>query len=175
MRFDAQETHVYSIIKRRFSLQMISDYQSDEREFFSVEQKNLRLLLNFLKNDSDTKLKNLVDILVLETRQDQKQSNFTLHYLLRSYSYPYEAVIVLPLASNGFFLSVADLFPSANWLEREIWDSYGLIPEGHPKLKRILLYKGFSGHPMQKAYPVSKAQPLIKMPFTSVTETNDDE
>ena len=57
--------------------------------------------------------------------------------------------------------SVASLWGSADWFEREVWDMYGIRFHGHPNLKRILMYEGFEGHPLRKDYPVNKRQPLI--------------
>ena len=57
--------------------------------------------------------------------------------------------------------SVSSLWASANWMEREVWDLYGISFRGHPNLKRILLYEQFHGHPLRKDYPKERRQPLF--------------
>jgi NADH-quinone oxidoreductase subunit C len=57
--------------------------------------------------------------------------------------------------------SCTDVWAAANWMEREAWDLYGIAFDGHPELRRILLYEGFQGHPLRKDYPKERRQPLI--------------
>ncbi|MBN2290233.1 MAG: NADH-quinone oxidoreductase subunit C [Candidatus Glassbacteria bacterium] len=57
--------------------------------------------------------------------------------------------------------TISDLFPNADWLEREAWDMFGIVFTGHPNLKRLLMYEPFEGHPLRRDYPINKRQPLI--------------
>jgi NADH-quinone oxidoreductase subunit C len=89
-------------------------------------------------------------------------ARFAVVYHFYSTAYKHRLRLVVPVnESDAGVDSLTSLWPGANWLEREVWDMFGISFRGHPDLKRILMYEGFEGHPLRKDYPVKKRQPLI--------------
>jgi NADH-quinone oxidoreductase subunit C len=93
-------------------------------------------------------------------------SRFTLVYHFFSTAHKHRLRLVVPVqeAADGELAeveSLTTLWPAANWLEREVWDMFGIEFRGHPDMRRILMYEEFEGHPLRKDYPVKKRQPLI--------------
>ena len=89
-------------------------------------------------------------------------SRFAVVYHFFSTIHKHRLRLVLPVDEAATEVdSLTSLWPGANWLEREIWDMFGIRFRGHPDLRRILMYEGFEGYPLRKDYPVKKRQPLI--------------
>ena len=90
------------------------------------------------------------------------ESRFAVVYHFYSTAHKHRLRLVVPVEENDAEVdSLISLWPGANWLEREVWDMFGINFTGHPDLKRILMYQEFEGHPLRKDYPVNKRQPLI--------------
>ncbi len=90
------------------------------------------------------------------------KARFVVTYHFFSLMHKHRLRLVVPLEEADAELdSVTSLWAGADWLEREVWDMFGIRFEGHPNLKRILMYEEFEGHPLRKDYPVNKRQPLI--------------
>jgi NADH-quinone oxidoreductase subunit C len=89
-------------------------------------------------------------------------ARFAVVYHFFSLALKHRLRLVVPLEENDAELdSLTPLWASADWLEREVWDMFGIRFKGHQNLKRILMYDEFVGHPLRKDYPVNKRQPLI--------------
>lgn len=89
-------------------------------------------------------------------------SRFVLVYHFFSLSLRHRLRIEVPVEEDDPEVdSLTPLWAGADWLEREVWDMFGIRFRGHPDLKRILMYEEFVGHPLRKDYPVKKRQPLI--------------
>jgi NADH-quinone oxidoreductase subunit C len=123
-------------------------------------------VLRFQRDDPETAFNALADL----TATDHRESDgcFYVVYILLSHARNCRAIIKAKIEhapgddSTPSLPSVAELWQAANWAEREVWDMFGIRFEGHPNLKRILMYEEFIGHPLRKDYPVDKRQPLIE-------------
>jgi NADH-quinone oxidoreductase subunit C len=90
------------------------------------------------------------------------QARFAVVYHFFSLKHKHRLRLVVPVEEDEAEVdSLASLWAGADWLEREVWDMFGIRFRGHPNLKRILMYEEFEGHPLRKDYPVNKRQPLI--------------
>jgi NADH-quinone oxidoreductase subunit C len=101
-----------------------------------------------------------VDYLKYPGREDGPRFDVVYHL----YSLPHNhrlRVKVRVEEDDAVVPTVVPLWPIANWLEREVWDMFGIRFDGHPDLRRLLLYEEFVGHPLRKDYPVNRRQPLI--------------
>ncbi len=90
------------------------------------------------------------------------EARFVVVYHFYSLVHKHRLRLVVPVEESEAELdSLTPLWAGADWLEREVWDMFGIRFRGHPNLKRILMYEEFEGHPLRKDYPVNKRQPLI--------------
>ncbi len=90
------------------------------------------------------------------------EARFTVVYHFYSTAHKHRLRLVVPVEESAPEVdSLTELWPAADWLEREAWDMFGIEFRGHPNLTRILMYEGFEGFPLRKDYPVNKRQPLI--------------
>ena len=107
----------------------------------------------FLKNYKDTKFKQLVDITAVDYPENEKR--FKMVYLLLSHEFNQRIIINFLIKENESVASLFKIFPSANWMEREVFDMYGINFINHPDLRRILTDYGFEGHPLRKDFPLT--------------------
>lgn len=122
----------------------------------TVNIDNLVNLLSFLKNDEFFSFDTLIDVTAIDNSELENYSaRFTVVYNLLSTSKNHRLRIFCDCASNNTVDSAVDLWPVANWLEREIFDMFGIIFLNHPDLRRILTDYGFKGFPLRKDFPVS--------------------
>ena len=107
----------------------------------------------FIKTNQDTKFRQLIDITVID--YPEKNQRFELVYLLLSHEFNQRIILKYSINENEVISSLTNIFPSANWMEREVFDMYGVSFKDHPDLRRILTDYGFEGHPLRKDFPLT--------------------
>ena len=118
-----------------------------------IEDNNLIEVMIFLKTHSSTKFKQLIDITAVDYPERDKR--FKMVYLLLSHEKNSRIKIEFDIKEGEILSSLTSIFPSANWMEREVFDMYGVEFKDHPDLRRILTDYGFEGHPLRKDFPLT--------------------
>ena len=121
--------------------------------FIDVDLENIISTILFLKTNEKCKFKQLIDITAVD--YPQRESRFKIVYLLLSHENNFRIVININVDERQSVPSVAKIFPSANWMEREVFDMYGISFKDHPDLRRILTDYGFEGYPLRKDFPLT--------------------
>ncbi len=121
--------------------------------FIDVDVKNLSSTILFLKTNDICKFKQLIDITAVD--YPSKEKRFKIIYLFLSHENNCRIVINTEIQENVSIPSISKIFPSANWMEREVFDMYGISFKDHPDLRRILTDYGFEGHPLRKDFPLT--------------------
>ena len=138
----------------------------------------LPAVLGHLKNEIERPYRMLYDLTAIdermrEHRQGQPASDFTVVYHLLSFDRNEYLRLKVPLAEGNLSLPTSTrLWPAANWYEREVWDMFGIVFDGHPHLKRILMPATWEGHPLRKDHP---ARATEMGPFRLPDEKQDAE
>ena len=116
-------------------------------------EKDLIDVVQFLKLNEKCKFRQLIDIAGVDYPEDEKR--FELVYLFLSHEYNTRIKLLIKFQLTQIINSITKIFPSANWMEREVFDMYGIKFKNHPDLRRILTDYGFKGHPLRKDFPLT--------------------
>ena len=121
--------------------------------YIEIDKDDLIDVTLFLKTNKNTKFRQLIDITVVDY-PDQVQ-RFKVVYLFLSHEFNHRIILNYLINENEVIPSLTSIFPSANWMEREVFDMYGVNFKDHPDLRRILTDYGFEGHPLRKDFPLT--------------------
>jgi NADH-quinone oxidoreductase subunit C/D len=152
------QTDVTAELRERFPDAVVAEQATcDDFPTLWLAPERAKDVLRYLKNEASYRL--LYDLTAIDERtrqfrQGQPKSDFTLVYHLMSFDR--NADIRLKVALEGEYPShesMCDVWPMANWYEREAWDMFGIRFEGHPNLRRILMPVTWNGHPLRKEHP----------------------
>ena len=129
-----------------------SSIKNDEL-LVKVEVDNLYSTLLFLKTNEQCKFKQLIDIVAADYLGDDQR--FRIYYLLLSHENNLRIKVSINLSIDEKAPSIVKLYPSSNWMEREVFDMYGIKFKNHPDLRRILTDYNFKGFPLRKDFPLT--------------------
>ena len=121
--------------------------------FIDVDVEDVISTILFLKTNEKCKFKQLIDITAVDYPQREKR--FKVVYLLLSHQNNLRIIINTNIDEKEIVSSITKIFPSANWMEREVFDMYGISFKDHPDLRRILTDYGFTGYPLRKDFPLT--------------------
>jgi NADH:ubiquinone oxidoreductase subunit C len=129
-------------------------YRYAKNEFeVVINMSDLLVISNFFKNHTLLGFKQLVEIAAID--RPGKQRRFKLNYILLNYLFNSRVILSTEVTEVDMPLSLVKLYKSAEWLEREVWDLFGIHFDGNPDLRRIITDYGFKGHPLRKDFPLT--------------------
>lgn len=148
-------------IREQLGAKVIETLQSQGDEIVILDRSGLRESFRIFKEDSRLDYDFLSDITAVDYWQKQ-EPRFEVVYQIISLGRRRRLRVRVPVPeSEATVESLTPLWRGANFLEREVWDLFGIGFTGHPDLRRVLLYEEFQGHPLRKDYPVNLCQPLV--------------
>ena len=121
--------------------------------YIEIDKDDLIDVTLFIKTNKNTKFRQLIDITVVD--YPEQTQRFKVVYLFLSHEFNQRVIVSYLISENEVISSLTSVFPSANWMEREVFDMYGVNFRDHPDLRRILTDYGFEGHPLRKDFPLT--------------------
>ena len=124
-----------------------------EQLYLNINSEDLIDVTTFIKSNENTKFRQLIDITVVDYPENTQR--FKVVYLFLSHKFNQRIILSYFISENEVISSLTSIFPAANWMEREVFDMYGVKFKDHPDLRRILTDYGFEGHPLRKDFPLT--------------------
>jgi NADH-quinone oxidoreductase subunit B/C/D len=157
MVFNVTENEIISSLTERFGQSVLPEPHPADMPTFRVDAGRIKDVLRHLKNESSPRFRRLEDLTAIDesARRDRNgYPDFTLVYNLLAFDPPARLRLKVPLqGASPTAASITDIWPSANWYEREVFDLMGVRFEGHPHLRRIIMPDDWEGHPLRKSHP----------------------
>ena len=151
MTFSLKE--IEKLINSELSSKVKSSKIENNELLIETEEAELLDVVQFLKSNENCKFRQLTDIAGVDYPENEKR--FELIYLFLSHEHNLRIKLLIKFQINQTIVSLTKFFPSANWMEREVFDMYGIKFKNHPDLRRILTDYGFKGHPLRKDFPLT--------------------
>ena len=119
----------------------------------NIDNEDLLDVTLFIKTNENTKFRQLIDITVIDYPENAQR--FKVVYLFLSHEFNQRILLSYLISENEVIPSLTPIYPAANWMEREVFDMYGVKFKDHPDMRRILTDYGFEGHPLRKDFPLT--------------------
>jgi len=140
-------------INSELTTKIVQSKISHNQLYIDINKDDLIDVILFLKTNKNTKFKQLIDITAVDYPEEVQR--FKMVYLLLSHEFNQRIILSYYINENEMINSLTSIFPAANWMEREVFDMYGISFKDHPDLRRILTDYGFEGHPLRKDFPLT--------------------
>ena len=121
--------------------------------YLNINSEDLIDVTLFIKSNENTKFRQLMDVTVVDYPENAQR--FKVVYLFLSHEFNQRIILSYLISENEVIPSLTSIYPAANWMEREVFDMYGVRFKDHPDLRRILTDYGFEGHPLRKDFPLT--------------------
>ena len=161
---------VLDVLKSKFPEAVLQTHSQFGDDTAIVDPKTWKAICRFLRDDPQMSFDMFVDLCGVDypTRTPRIDVVLHLYSIARRHRVRLKTAIGNEDMENCVVDSVSDIWPGADWFERETYDLVGVTFRGHPDLRRILMYPEFEGHPLLKDYPADRAQPLV--PYREIGE-----
>ena len=144
---------IEKLINSELSSKILSSKIEFNELILKISHNEILEVIQFLKFDDRLKFRQLIDIAAIDYPNEEKR--FEIVYLLLSIENNSRIKLSTNFDTNEKISSITKIFPSANWMEREVFDMYGVKFINHPDLRRILTDYNFKGHPLRKDFPLT--------------------
>ena len=141
------------IVNSSLSTSIIKSEINFDQLYLDIDVKDIISTILFLKTNDKCRFKQLIDITAVDF--PNRESRFKIVYLLLSHESNLRIIVNTNIDDKKMLPSLTKIFPSANWMEREVFDMYGISFKDHPDLRRILTDYGFEGYPLRKDFPLT--------------------
>jgi NADH-quinone oxidoreductase subunit C len=155
-------SNLHTKLKELFPQAVLDLHAQHGDETVLVLREKLIEIAAFIKTDPTFDMNILMDLTAVDGLGMEWNPRFEVVYHFYSLKKNHRLRLKVRVNENDATVpTLTKLWPAADWFEREVWDMFGIRFDGHPNLKRILMYEAFTGHPLRKDYPYNKRQPLV--------------
>ena len=153
-----------TLLKQEFPDDVNDFHAHRDDETVIIERDALEAICRFLRDDTRCSFEIMMDLTAVDRLEMNETPRFEMVYHFKSLTHARRLRLKVRFAEDDCTIaSIHHLWKAVDWYERECFDMFGIVFEGHPDLRRILMYDEFEGHPLRKDYPIDKQQPLMEL------------